>query len=165
MSSPEPAVEADRRTTAVADLRAQFLAFKRTLHVLRTGSELHHSVTAAGVPVLGMLRRLGPQRTTAIAAEACLDPSTVSRQIDSLVRSGHVEKVPDPQDGRASLVQLTDAGRAALQQHLDAIGAVLGELLDSWSTDDLITLSTLLGRLNDDVNARFAPSPPSEETP
>lgn len=157
--------EATRRAATVADLRTQFILFKRTLQVIRTGSELHHSVTPAGVPLLGALRRLGPQRTTAIAAEFCLDPSTVSRQVDGLLRSGHVEKVRDPADGRAWLVQLTDAGQQALHDHLESIGGVLQDLLDDWTAEDLHTFTTLLGRLNDDVLARFVPEQPPANTP
>lgn len=150
------------RAAAARALQAQLIGFKRTLHLIRTGSGLHRRTTAAGVPVLGMLNRCGGLRTTAIAAEFGLDPSTVSRQVDALVRSGHVEKVPDPADGRAALVQLTDQGRAELAVHLDAIAAALDGVLDDWSIADLQTLSALLGRLNDDVYARFTPQTTQE---
>lgn len=149
------------REEEVEGLRTQVIAFKRTLHAIRTSSDLHRSVAPAGVPLLGVLHRHGPQRVTNLAGEVGLDTSTVSRQIDALLRSGHVEKVRDPADGRAWLVQLTATGRDALRDHLASIGEALHDLLDAWSTDDLHTLSTLLGRLNDDVRARFtAPSSP-----
>ncbi len=157
-----PGAAADRQAAA-HDLQTQLVHFKRTLHMIRTGSTLHRSATTAGVPVLGILNRCGPLRTTAIAAEFYLDPSTVSRQVDALVRSGHVEKVPDPADGRATLVQLTDAGRAELNAHIHAINATLSGLLDQWTLDDLQTLTRLLGRLNDDVYARFAGAPTAQE--
>jgi len=156
---PDPAPPESAREAAAHELQAQIIAFKRTLHLIRTGSALHRSTTAAGVPILGILRRMGPQRTTALAGESGLDPSTVSRQVDGLVRSGHVAKVPDPADGRAMLCRLTDHGEAELQAHLQAIGATLQGLLDGWSSADIASLATLLGRLNDDVYARFATPP------
>lgn len=146
------------REQATRDLQTQLIHFKRTLHMIRTGSALHRSVSPAGVPVLGVLRRCGPLRTTMIATEVCLDPSTVSRQVDSLVRSGHVEKVPDPADGRALLVQLTERGRGELAGHLKAITSTLGGLLDQWPVEDVATMATLLGRLNDEVYTSFAPA-------
>jgi DNA-binding MarR family transcriptional regulator len=152
------------RQAAARDLQVQLIGFKRTLHLIRTGSGLHRRTTAAGVPVLGVLRRCGPLRTTAIAAEFGLDPSTVSRQVDALVQSGHVEKVPDPADGRAALVQLTEQGQAELAAHVEDITAALGGVLDRWSMDDLRTLTALLGRLNDDVYDCFAPQT-SQENP
>lgn len=158
-----PVVGDPDREAAARALQTQLLNFKRTLHMIRTGSSLHQRATAAGVPVLGLLKRGGPQRTTAIAAEFCLDPSTVSRQVDALVRSGHVEKVRDPDDGRAMLVQLTDLGTTELHEHVRAINATLNGILDGWTVADLHTLTTLLGRLNDDVYARFAPTSTPQE--
>lgn len=159
------APDSPERLAAGHDLQTQLIRFKRTLHLIRTGSSLHLSTTAAGVPLLGILKRCGPQRTTAMAAEFLLDPSTVSRQVDALVRSGHVEKVRDPADGRALLVQLTDSGRAELGAHMRAINDTLSGLLDEWSIEDLHTLTRLLGRLNDDVYARFtSPTSPTSQT-
>ncbi|MCV2392899.1 winged helix DNA-binding protein [Actinotalea sp. M2MS4P-6] len=43
--------------------------------------------------------------------------TTVSSYIGRFTRRGHVRRVPNPEDGRSYLVQLTEAGRAA---HLDA---------------------------------------------
>ncbi|MBW3085366.1 hypothetical protein KEM60_01563 [Austwickia sp. TVS 96-490-7B] len=155
----------DERATATAALRAQLVHFKRTLHLLRTATPLHHTITPSGVPVLGLLARLGPSRTTALAAELGLDPSTVSRQVDALVRTGHVEKIRDTVDKRATLVQPTDLGRASLQAHVDTLHQLLQGLLDDWDTPDIDTLTTLLGRLNDDVMTRFAAHPcPSSAT-
>ena len=148
----------DERDRAVTELRSQIVLFKRTLHLVRS-STATPELGPSGLPLLGALRRLGPQRTTTLAAEVFLDPSTVSRQVDALVRSGYVEKVADPDDRRASLVQLTESGRAALAAHLDAIGVTLQGLLAGWSVGDLRALSALLGRLNSDVHARIPDSP------
>ena len=68
--------EPDRQEAARA-LQQQLIGFKRTLHLIRTGSGLHLRTTAAGVPVLGILRRCGPLRTTAIAAGRGLDLSLI----------------------------------------------------------------------------------------
>ncbi|NYD99127.1 DNA-binding MarR family transcriptional regulator [Kineosphaera limosa] len=148
-----PADSADH-LASVNELRSQFVLFKRTLNLLRANTA-HPDLGPSGLPMLGMLHWLGPQRTTALAAKLFLDPSTVSRQVDTLTRSGYVEKLADPDDGRASLVHLTDTGEQALTQHLQTIGSTLNGLLADWSVADLRTLSALLGRLNSDVHARF----------
>jgi len=53
----------------------------------------------------------GPQRPGALAELSHADPSTISRQVAELVRRELVRREPDPSDGRASLLAITDAGR------------------------------------------------------
>src|SRR3954471_24607832 len=91
--------------------------------LLRTGR--HVSVRAAGhlygeLPTFGWgllvpLERDGDQRCSALAAQAGVAVSVASRQLAVLERLGYVERRPDPQDGRASLLRLTPAGAAALE--------------------------------------------------
>ena len=47
----------------------------------------------------------------------CADPSTVSRQVASLVKAGLVERQADPDDGRASILVPTELGRAKVREH------------------------------------------------
>lgn len=42
--------------------------------------------------------------------------SSVTNAVDKLVADGLVERVPHPQDGRATLVRITDAGRDVAQR-------------------------------------------------
>lgn len=82
------------------------------------------------------------------------DPSTVSRHISQLVSNELVRRVPDQQDGRAALLSLTDKGRslcAALRKHR---ASALAVAVSDWSEDDANTLTALLTRLNDDMDAR-----------
>src|ERR1700760_1526656 len=52
----------------------------------------------------------GPLRSSALAELLPADPSTVSRQVATLVKDGFVERRADPQDGRASLLVVTERG-------------------------------------------------------
>ncbi|MEM8555698.1 MAG: bifunctional helix-turn-helix transcriptional regulator/GNAT family N-acetyltransferase [Pseudomonadota bacterium] len=49
-----------------------------------------------------------------VAARLCLDKSTVSRVIKSLVSRGEVSELPSDEDGRAKRLSLTEKGRATL---------------------------------------------------
>src|ERR1700761_4947179 len=60
----------------------------------------------------------GPVRASELAEKVQADPSTVSRQVASLVKSGYVERRADPVDGRASLLVLTDRGQEFYAEHL-----------------------------------------------
>src|SRR4051794_13984210 len=55
----------------------------------------------------------GGARITDVAAELRITKQAVTLLVDELEAGGYVERVPDPSDGRAKLVRLTDRGRAA----------------------------------------------------
>ena len=67
---------------------------------------LHPGVDTASYPILFNLHD-GPRRVSDLAGCVHSDVSTVSRQVTGLVTHGLVEKVPDPQDGRAQVLSLT----------------------------------------------------------
>lgn len=53
----------------------------------------------------------------AIMAEVlCIDPTTLSRNLERMRARGWLELVPDPEDGRAQPFRLTDAGREILRK-------------------------------------------------
>ena len=56
-------------------------------------------------------------RITELSSDALLTQGGISRLVARLEASGLLERVPDPDDGRASRVRLTDAGAAA-QRHV-----------------------------------------------
>ncbi len=58
-------------------------------------------------------RRLRMQE---LADRVVLSRSRVSRVVDELVERGHVERLPDPSDGRAHFAALTPAGRSAFRR-------------------------------------------------
>src|SRR3954470_11964361 len=80
----------------------------------RVAADLYGDLPSFGWALLVPLERDGEQRCSSLAAEAGVDVSVVSRQVSALERSGYVERRPDPLDGRASLIRLSDAGAAAL---------------------------------------------------
>ena len=85
-------------------------------------------------------------RVTELAALSNLDASTVSRHVQQLHRSGLIERTPDPDDGRAQRVALSDRGRSLLHQGLARRRALLSKSLDGWDPDDIEALDKLLAR-------------------
>ena len=90
-------------------------------------------------------------RLSDLAAAVELDASTVSRQIKQLEDKAIVERTPDPADGRASLIRLTDDGQqilhAGMRRRFDRIKSVL----EPWSETDRRQLQSLLTRLASDL--------------
>ncbi|WP_232792395.1 MarR family winged helix-turn-helix transcriptional regulator [Actinacidiphila yeochonensis] len=100
--------------------------------------------------LLGRLAEAGPRRATDLAADTLLDLSTVSRQIRSLVERGLVERRPDPEDGRGSLLSPTVAGLAAVERYRAQRDQQLAEALARWPAGDRRDFARLLERFNDD---------------
>jgi DNA-binding MarR family transcriptional regulator len=150
-STPPAATSTPAPATPTSLLSAEVVRLVRASHGLR--AQIHTAIPEgiewAGSMLLFRLCMDGPQRSSALAAAVCVDPSTVSRQIGDLVDLGLVERRADPHDGRATLLAATGAGEARyrlLQEQRDRAFALM---LADWSTDDVRALVDLLRRLND----------------
>ena len=73
--------------------------------------ELEHPAAARA---MSLLDELGPSGVTALAAaDRCSQP-TMTATLHGLREQGYVDRRPHPSDGRAHVVDLTEAGRAEL---------------------------------------------------
>lgn len=105
----------------------------------------------AAVGVLHELSRTGPVRISALANSLALDISTMSRHVRALEADELIERRRDPADGRATLLDLTDAGQEFLTDAIAERSAVLRAATASWSDDDIAALHTYLTRLANDL--------------
>jgi DNA-binding MarR family transcriptional regulator len=69
-------------------------------------------LTRTQASVLGSVTRLGPIRLSELAEIEGVNPTMLSRIVGKLEDAGLFRRRPDPADGRAVLVEVTDAGRA-----------------------------------------------------
>ena len=62
-----------------------------------------------------MFRYIQPQgsRLTELAAQSGVTKQAVGEFVDELEGYGYVERIPDPLDGRAKIIRLTERGRDA----------------------------------------------------
>ena len=100
-----------------------------------------------------------PIRLSELADAVELDLSTVSRQMSDLVSKGLVTKVPDPHDGRASLLSLSDRGAEVLESVSEARRQVLAEVTGDWSDAERTALAVGLVRLAAGLQATKEGSP------
>jgi DNA-binding MarR family transcriptional regulator len=75
--------------------------------------------TRAETSVLATVTQLGPVRLSELADVEGINPTMLSRIVAKLDEAGLLRRCPDPADGRAVLVEATEAG-AAEQQRLRA---------------------------------------------
>ncbi|WP_433267540.1 MarR family winged helix-turn-helix transcriptional regulator [Actinosynnema sp. CS-041913] len=102
-------------------------------HTSKTGLD------KASFVLLASLSHLGPARSSALAEAVFSDPSTVSRQVATLVKQGWVERRADPDDGRASVLAVTDAGMRLLAERRSTRNRSIARMLAEWSEEDLAT--------------------------
>lgn len=89
----------------------------------------------------------GAMRLGDLAETMKLDASTVSRHVQQLGDHGFIRRDPDPADGRASIIDLSDAGRDALRLTFDQRRAFLTAALADWSEADRHRLHADIVRL------------------
>ena len=91
---------------------------------------------------------------SALAGDAGLDLSTVSRQVASLEAAGLVSRTTDPADRRAILVAVTQAGDEVLARNRELRQAALRDLLADWEPAERMQFARLFGRFNDAMARR-----------
>lgn len=139
-----------------------FLALERELAVFlrraRAASgelarEVHPDLESAAYGLLMRLEDAGPQRATDLAGYIGVGKATMSRQLRALEGLGLVTRAPDPADGRAFLVQLTDEGRTRFRAVRVARRARYARRLAGWERSEVAELARLLHRLNSEQEA------------
>jgi DNA-binding MarR family transcriptional regulator len=85
--------------------------------------QLHEALAAAGFDDIGrsdgyVFRALdeAPLSTSALAARLAISKQGAAQIVEDMILRGYLERRPDPADGRARLLFLSDRGRAALAE-------------------------------------------------
>jgi DNA-binding MarR family transcriptional regulator len=110
-------------------LRAGVLRLARRLRVERDRSALSN----AKIAVLSHLARVGASTPSRISRDERQQPQSLTRVFAEMEADGLIERHPDADDGRQSVLALTEGGRAALAADM--------ELRDRWLTDAMSGLS------------------------
>ncbi|UUT34579.1 MarR family winged helix-turn-helix transcriptional regulator [Microbacterium elymi] len=146
-------------TLVTSIMRAQQLLLARVDATLKP-----FTLTFARYELLTLLRFTHDGRMPMASASARLQvhPTSVTNTVDRLEASGHVRREPHPEDGRATLIVLTDSGRALSERATDALNTAVFEQpgLSAQDTDALVGLVASLRRnAGDFEDPRPAPDP------
>lgn len=90
-------------------------------------------------------------RLTELAERAQMTKQLVNYLVTSIEELGYVERVPDPEDGRAKIVRLTERGYQASQAGKEIIQGIEQVWADKLGGRDMQELRSLLERLMDVV--------------
>lgn len=144
---PADLAESADIAAAVIDLVRQFSSIKSRVV---SGPEADHSPMF----LLVKLAKHGPSRASDLAELVCADPSTVSRQVSSLVKSGLLERRSDPDDGRASILVPTALGLEKVAAYGRRRAAVMQPVIADWSAQDRIDLLRLIRKYTEGIESR-----------
>ncbi len=138
---------AKRSSTLARDLRTLLGTLKRRLREQAHSGDL----TPAQASILLRLERGGPATVTGLARAEGIRPQSVGATIAVLEAAGHVAGMPDPTDGRQTLLSLTPAcrawitaGRAARE---DWLSRAIARELDTAEQEQLAAAIALLNRI------------------
>jgi DNA-binding MarR family transcriptional regulator len=105
-------------------------------------------------PVFGLLSRDG-DRVTELAKRGRVTKQAMGYTIDHLEAHGYVERVPDPADGRASLVRRTEKGWQVNVIARQAVERIDAEWEAQLGTRKMAQLKALLRELTDMLGQRY----------
>ena len=130
------------------------------LHVLRTGTILHHCVerklakiglSYGRFMILGLLSRTDdPVPVCKLAEMAGVTTPTVSAVLSGMVRDGLVERLEDPADRRVVRIGLREEGQSVLDEVLPGLFQHQSEVMNGLAEDELKTLIALLSKVRFD---------------
>jgi DNA-binding MarR family transcriptional regulator len=150
MTDPSEPHHSARVSTLAEDLRLLIGRLKRTLREQSDRGDLPPSQVA----ILLRLEKHGPATVSSLARSEGMRPQSMSSAISALEAAGRVTGKPDPDDGRQTIISLTDscrdwirAGRAARQ---DWLSRTITARLSPEEQDELAAAVVLLKRLTDD---------------
>ncbi|MBV9564463.1 MAG: MarR family transcriptional regulator [Bradyrhizobium sp.] len=150
MNNPSGSAGAARTSALAEDLRLLIGTLKRRLREQGQREDLAPSQVA----VLLRLEKDGPATVSGLARSEGMRPQSMSAAIAALEAAGLVRGVPDPDDGRQTIMSLTDAcrerlrnGRAARQ---DWLSRTLATKLSPREQQELAAAVRLLKRLVED---------------
>lgn len=148
------------------ELAHQIFDLQRVLRCIVTANIAKD--TDIGFALQGVMRFIGERewRATKLAARLGVGPPVLSRHIAELAELGLVVRRPDPADGRAQLVALSERGFEKVRLFEEQHSLNLRAYLEGWSEEDALTAGKVLEKLTESLNhsvrATAASSPPLE---
>lgn len=145
-SRVQPALEASPSLTVLERELAQLVRALEAVQRKRA-----YPLERAQYLLLGVLEREGPQPISSLAWHLLLDDSTVTRQVAVLEAQALIDRQPNPNDGRSTLIRATRRGLRMAEQMRKMRTSRISLLFENWSEKDRCNLAALLEKLNDSL--------------
>jgi DNA-binding MarR family transcriptional regulator len=109
-----------------------------------------HGLQPGWFDLLATLRRSGPRgelRPSELSQATMLSSGGTTKRLDRLAEAGFIERRPDPEDRRGTIVRLTSRGRRAIDAAVETHLGNEERLLRSLTAAERRTLDDLLRRI------------------
>ena len=148
----------ERRDVAVRTLEHEIGLLLRRIRrgIAERAVQVHPELNPTSYTLLATLSDFGPRRAAELAELFAMDKGTVSRVVHQLLELGLIERSPDPEDGRASIISVTEEAERRLVHMHELRRELFARRLADWGPEDIEHLALELGRFN---NAVFDPAP------
>lgn len=137
---------ASDRDDSLADA---FRSVARLLRQAAVSSLARWDLTPSQFRALRVLMHHGSMRPSALSEHLGIAPRSTTEVLDGLAAKDLVERRPDPEDRRATLVVPTEQGGIVGEQIRAARGSASEQVFATLSPDDRATLARILGELLD----------------
>jgi DNA-binding MarR family transcriptional regulator len=134
-------------TAKTADTTLTDLAARLRMAIVRTSRRLRQEAAEAGseltptaVSALATVERHGPLTPSELAGIERIKRPTATRILRVLAEAGLVDRMPDPDDGRSSLINVNASGRERLRRLRGRKNAYLARRMRDLPAEDLAVL-------------------------
>jgi DNA-binding MarR family transcriptional regulator len=145
--------------TTASNLVQCIFDLQRSVRCAASQAARHADVGLADEGVLRVINSAGESRASDIAARLGVGASALSRQVAELEERGLIIRRPDPADGRAHLVSLSDEGRERLAAVERRRTETIQELLSGWDEDRAHAAAQTIADLDAALRAALDVSP------
>jgi DNA-binding MarR family transcriptional regulator len=146
-SSRHAATEGD----ALDLVETEMAVLSRALEGHHRRSEIYRDLDRASYLIARTLETTGPVSINGLASTLGLDATTVTRQVATMEAAQLILRRTNPDDGRVSLIRLSQRGRRTMRAVQRARKERLATLLGDWTPDDRRELARLLARFNGEL--------------
>lgn len=139
------------RSDALRELESEVgVLIRRVRRVIgERARAVHPDLLPSSYLMLGYVRDHGPVRASAVGQVLDIDKGAISRQVQHLIDLGLLDRSPDPEDGRATLLTASEDAVRRLEQVADDRRALLVERLGEWSPEEMRAFAASLHRYNE----------------
>lgn len=143
----------DRPSSSPDELaRALHLTIGRVARTLRRGHR-RGELTLSEASLLARIETIGPTTPGALAQSENVRPQAIAATLSALETMGFVRRDPDPEDGRRTIVSLTDQGHALRQERrnesTERLAAAIAETISTAELPALREAVALIARVAD----------------
>lgn len=110
-------------------------------------------MTAARVGLLLALPPEGGMSMSSLARALELGAPALTGLVDRMSKAGLVRRIPDPEDGRSSLVELLDQGRSLRQQTILRTQGLNDQLREGFTDQEIAVVARWLEMVRDKYGA------------